>query len=166
MAEGWVTMCSLEQSILNTRDARTCRARTVGKSSRAPLTLGRDVDAFALANRVEAFIRTNSSRQVKLSDLEMLTGCTAFQIIKAFRRAVGTTPHAFMIEIRIKRAIDLLKQGVTPAQAAQDVGFVDQSHLIRHFKRRCGTTPTRYLQAERRTYGATNTLESAPVLAG
>lgn len=120
--------------------------RVATRSSRTAPALGRDIDGHALAERIQRFILANSSQRVSLTQLEALTGCTAFQIIKAFRRALGTTPHAYVIETRIRCAIALLKQGVPTAQAAQEVGFVDQSHFIRHFKRHCGSTPARYLK--------------------
>ncbi len=126
--------------------ANLLRRRAATRPSRTALALGRDIDGGALAERIQAFILSNSSQRVSLTQLEALTGCTAFQIIKAFRRALGTTPHAYVIETRIRHAIVLLRQGVPTAQAAQEVGFVDQSHFIRHFKRYCGSTPARYLK--------------------
>src|SRR5262245_28717051 len=72
-------------------------------STQKPPILGRDVNPYVLAEWVRAFIDTNLSERVKLDDLALQTGCTTFQIIKAFRRAIGATPHAFQIETRIKR---------------------------------------------------------------
>ena len=57
---------------------------------------------------------------------------------------MGLTPHAYLNHIRVLRARDLLRQGCPIAQAAVNVGFVDQSHLHRHFKRIVGVTPGQY----------------------
>jgi AraC-like DNA-binding protein len=44
----------------------------------------------------------------------------------------------------VYRARDLLRSGVPIAEAALRTGFVDQSHLNRHFKRIIGVTPGQY----------------------
>jgi AraC-like DNA-binding protein len=41
----------------------------------------------------------------------------------------------------------LLARGHAPARVAVDVGFVDQSHLTRHFRRWVGATPGAYAAA-------------------
>jgi len=54
--------------------------------------------------------------------------------------------------VRIRRAQDLLRAGLAPSVVATDVGFFDQSHLCRHFRRVLGITPRDYVVA--RTGGA------------
>lgn len=99
----------------------------------------------ALTSAAVAYIRSNYSRRVTLRDLEKETGSNTFRIIRAFRRDLGTTPHAYLIELRVARATELLLEGEPAAEIASEVGFVDQSHLTRHFKRQCGKTPGRFL---------------------
>ncbi|MEK6292928.1 MAG: helix-turn-helix domain-containing protein, partial [Paraburkholderia tropica] len=41
----------------------------------------------------------------------------------------------------------LLRRGVSPSLVAAEVGFFDQSHLCRHFKRVLGCTPVEWLNA-------------------
>ena len=96
-----------------------------------------------------AFIRSNFNRRITLRDLEEETGSNSFRIIRAFRRDLGTTPHAYLIELRVTRATELLLEGEPAAEIASEVGFVDQSHLTRHFKRQCGKTPRRFLYDHR-----------------
>ena len=48
---------------------------------------------------------------------------------------------------RIDAARPLLLAGVPPAQVATTVGFYDQAHLTRHFKRHVSTTPARYARS-------------------
>jgi AraC-like DNA-binding protein len=47
----------------------------------------------------------------------------------------------------VRRARELLERGVPPAAAAVSVGFCDQSHLSRHFRRIVGATPGLYQRA-------------------
>lgn len=70
-----------------------------------------------------------------------------FQLARAFRRAYGTTPHAYLVQIRLLRARRLLAAGEAPATVAADAGFADQSHLGRWFRRAYGLTPGAYRAA-------------------
>ena len=63
---------------------------------------------------------------------------------RAFHRAHGISPQAFLQGVRLNAARRLLKDGASPAAAAAAAGFADQSHLGRLFRRAFGTTPGRY----------------------
>lgn len=91
----------------------------------------------------------NFRSQVSLNDLAALTRRTPFQLIRAFRRELGVTPHAMLIRIRILRAKALLERGEPIAGVAVDLGFVDQTHFGRHFKRIHKETPGRFQSAMR-----------------
>lgn len=66
---------------------------------------------------------------------------------RRFTRATGMTPHAYRLAARLNDARELLGAGLTPASAAADAGFADQSHLGRHFRAAFGTTPAGYRKA-------------------
>ena len=74
-----------------------------------------------------------------------MTDCTVFQIIRAFRRELGVTPHAYLIAVRTERAASLLLRGGSIAETAAETGFADQSHLARHLKKRYGATPREFM---------------------
>lgn len=86
---------------------------------------------------------------ITLGELAALTRRTPFQLIRAFRKELGVTPHAMLIRIRIERAAELLAAGVPIAGVAADLGFVDQTHFGRHFKRIHRRTPGRFRNAIR-----------------
>ncbi len=66
---------------------------------------------------------------------------------RLFKKTTGFTPHQYVINCRIEKAKDLLKKGkLSIAEIAQEVGFVDQSHLHRCFKRKVGITPKQFSQ--------------------
>jgi AraC-like DNA-binding protein len=115
----------------------------------APHAVQASAGLQGLTTTAIAFIRSNFSRRITLRDLEEETGSNSFRIIRAFRRDLGTTPHAYLIELRVTRATELLLEGEPAAEIASEVGFVDQSHLTRHFKRQCGKTPRRFLYDHR-----------------
>jgi AraC-like DNA-binding protein len=83
-----------------------------------------------------------------LAELARLTGLSQFAVLRAFRAQTGLPPHAYLNQLRVRRARSLLDQGVPPAQVATTTGFADQAHLTRHFKRVVGVPPGAY-QRER-----------------
>ncbi|WP_246646389.1 helix-turn-helix transcriptional regulator [Nonomuraea ceibae] len=87
------------------------------------------------------------ARPPGLRELAEAVGTTPFALVRAFRRAYGLPPHAYLTQLRVRRARELLARGTPPAEAAQAAGFCDQSHLSRHFRRIVGTTPGAYQRA-------------------
>ena len=85
--------------------------------------------------------------QVSLAELAVLSGVSRFQFLRCFSREVGITPHAYLVQRRVCLARRLLAEGLTPAQAALQAGFADQSHMTRAFVRQIGITPSRYRAA-------------------
>jgi AraC family transcriptional regulator len=66
-----------------------------------------------------------------------------------FKKSTGQTPYEYVVEARVRKAKDLLTTGkLTISEAAFHVGFADQSHLTRHFKRVFGLPPKRLLQKQ------------------
>lgn len=85
--------------------------------------------------------------RVTLAELAALAGVSRFQLLRGFAREVGITPHAYLVQRRVCVARKLLANGQTPAQAAIQAGFADQSHMTRAFVRHLGITPGRYRAA-------------------
>jgi AraC-like DNA-binding protein len=84
---------------------------------------------------------------VSLAELAALSGVSRFQLLRGFTRQIGITPHAYLVQRRVCLARRLLADGQTPAQAAIQSGFADQSHMTRAFVRQLGITPSRYRAA-------------------
>jgi AraC-like DNA-binding protein len=61
-------------------------------------------------------------------------------------RELGITPHALLVRIRLWRAVARLAGGVPIASVAAAVGFTDQAHFTRRFKRAYGCTPARFVE--------------------
>lgn len=84
---------------------------------------------------------------VSLAELAALSSVSRFQLLRAFSRQIGITPHAYLIQRRVLLAQRFLADGQTPAQAAIQAGFSDQSHMTRAFVRQVGVTPGCYSRA-------------------
>ena len=68
------------------------------------------------------------------------------QLVRAFGREYGLPPHRYVTGRRVDRARALLLDGMPAAEVATTVGFHDQAHLIRHFRRTLGVTPGAYVR--------------------
>ena len=84
-----------------------------------------------------------------LDALAREAGLSRFQLLRAFARELGMTPHAYLVQRRLALARSLLDAGQPIAQAALAAGFSDQSHLTRAFRRCLGYTPAAYSGARR-----------------
>jgi AraC-like DNA-binding protein len=84
---------------------------------------------------------------LSINELAACAGLSPFHFARCFRKATGLPPHAYLTQLRVDHAKRLLGDGKSPAEAALAVGFYDQSHLIRHFKRTYGITPGQYAAA-------------------
>lgn len=110
-----------------------------------PVALGSD--AASLHHRLQpamAQLRGQLSRTPPLAELATAVHMSRYQLIRAFRRATGLTPHAWQMDQRIRQARLQLRDGEAMASVAHGLGFADQSHFQRVFKAHAATTPGHY----------------------
>ena len=96
------------------------------------------------AQRARDYLHAHLERDVGLEDLAQACGIDRFRLTRAFKAAFGIAPHAYLIQLRLAQARRLLAQGQTPADVAVALGFADQSHLGRWFRRAYRLTPADY----------------------
>ena len=94
--------------------------------------------------RVRDFLDAEFAHPIDSIDLERVAGLDRFSLARAFRRSFGTAPHRYLVARRVSAARSLIAAGAPLAEVAGACGFVDQSHLNRHFKAHFGMTPGRY----------------------
>jgi len=122
-------------------------ARVVVRHATDPVTpSARPAHAAALA-RARDYLAAHCSENVSLGRLSAATGLDPYALLRGFSRAYGLPPHSWLLQERVRRAQALLRAGGAPAEVAAEVGFSDQSHLTRCFKRILGVTPGRYRRA-------------------
>lgn len=93
------------------------------------------------------YLHAHVGEDVPLEALASLAGLGRRQTIDLFRRRTGLPPHAYHLGLKVRLVQDLLRQGCSPAFAAAEAGFADQSHMTRHFTAIVGTTPGVYARA-------------------
>lgn len=107
-------------------------------------TLAGELAAPPAIARVRDLLHEQMDGNLGLDELAELAGIDRFRLTRLFQRAFGTSPHAYLVRLRLRAARRLLAIGRTPAQVAAEVGFADQSHLGRWFRRAYRMTPAAY----------------------
>ena len=95
--------------------------------------------------RVLAFINEHISRTVTLSELAREAGLSAAYFCQRFKSSTGTSPHQYLMQLRISKAKKLLEESESPViDIAMECGFQTQQHFARIFRRLTMRTPTEY----------------------
>jgi AraC-like DNA-binding protein len=68
-------------------------------------------------------------------------GCTPRSVHRRCLMAFGYGPAVLRRVLRFRRAVALLRKGVTPAEVAARVGYADQPHLSREIRALAGASP-------------------------
>jgi AraC-like DNA-binding protein len=104
------------------------------------------------------YIEAHFMRNLSLEELSGVACLSPFHFHRLFLRNIGISPHEYLIQFRIRKARELLLEGNSIAGVALDLGFIDQSHFTRFFKRVIGVTPGRFIQLHKKQAFAAHTL--------
>jgi AraC family transcriptional regulator len=101
--------------------------------------------------RVREQLHDVTNPQPALEDLATTAGVHRAHLAKAFRAAFGCTVGEYLRSVRLQRFADRLVATEIPiARLAVELGFYDQPHLTRCFRRAFGHTPMRWRRLHRR----------------
>jgi AraC-like DNA-binding protein len=94
------------------------------------------------ARRVLDYIDGNLGSRLTISELARLVALSESHFSRAFRRALGSPPVAFIALRRIERAKHMMRSTLQPlCTIALACGFSDQPHFNRSFRRWVGMSP-------------------------
>lgn len=97
-------------------------------------------------HQVLAYIHTHLNQNLSLAELATIAQISPNYFLTQFKQSMGLTPHQFVIHQRIESAkVLLVRNNMTIADVAYELGFSHQSHFTRHFKRQVGVTPRQFL---------------------
>lgn len=130
LAHAWTDIASLE----------TFSRSELPRPSRPPRGLSRRA-----LNRARSYIAENLGERFTLDDLARQAGVSRFHFARLFRISTGDSPMAYLLKSRIERAKQMLLLEDRPVcEIAAALGFCDQSHLTRTFRRMTGLTPREF----------------------
>lgn len=103
--------------------------------------------------KVIEHIEEHVSGSIGLDDLARVANVSRFHFLRLFKLSTGITPMAYVERLRLKRSEELMRQGdMTFTEIALAVGFADQSHFARRFRRLNGLTPGQFRQEHARRF--------------
>jgi len=94
-----------------------------------------------------AFLHSAYAQPLTVKEIAQVAGLSEFYFMRTFQKMTGLSVHQYLTQIRLMRAKGLLARGIGAAQVASDIGFFDQSHLIKQFRAHFGTTPGMFAAA-------------------
>lgn len=96
-------------------------------------------------NRVFEYIEEHLAEGVGLSDLAAAAELSVYHFSRQFRQSTGMAPHQYVLQRKIERAKETLRDPrKSILEASARVGFDDQSHFTKTFRRLVGITPTEF----------------------
>lgn len=113
----------------------------LGAVAGRPAAGGGEREGRLAAQRARDFLLASVEESPRLDSVARAAGTNKFTLVRAFRRAYGVTPHAFLLQAKVERSRALLAAGARPGEVAARLGFADQPHFTRVFSAVVGVTP-------------------------
>ena len=122
-----------------------CRTLRLHSNARGSRPTARHALAPFRLRRALDFIEANLARHISVSDIAEAGGISRFHFSRAFQRATGKAPYAYLLERRIAAAKTLLlHSGLALADVRARCGFASGSQFSRVFKAEVGMTPSAF----------------------
>jgi AraC family L-rhamnose operon transcriptional activator RhaR len=103
--------------------------------------------AEAIVRTALRYLRDNLSRQIEVRDVAAQVQLSQRQLSRLFHQSTGTSIIAYLTQLRIETACQLLIDKDTPIkQVARAVGYPNTHYFTTIFGRRTGTTPAVFRQ--------------------
>ena len=93
---------------------------------------------------VKEYLSENLSENISLDTLSQKTHVSKFHLLRQFKLETGLTVHRYLVQLRICRAKEFLKSGKSISETAFELGFNDQAHFSKSFKRFTSQTPGQF----------------------
>lgn len=104
-----------------------------------------DANAVMRLAKVINHMEGNFAEPHSMAELAKIAGMTERSLQRTFHQATGNSPHSYLLQLRINRAAEQLRNTSKQiTEIAFEVGFNDSNYFSRQFKKRMGSTPLEY----------------------
>ncbi|AIQ11402.1 AraC family transcriptional regulator [Paenibacillus durus] len=137
---------SLSNAILSEKDAALCSELLLSLTdSLIQTNLSTEYKKDnALIRKAKDMVHTNLETVLKLDEICNELDLSKFQFIRLFKAHTGISPYQYFLNCKIERAKQLIEKNGDIYSAVAECGFVDLTHLNKHFKSVYGTTAFEY----------------------
>lgn len=115
--------------------------RYCGQQSTSPSLPTEDTQSI---KQVQSYLKAHTADNPTASEIANAVGLSRSHLIRYFKHTTGITPHAYLLNLKIEHAKELLHSDMPIAEIALEIGLSDQSHLNRLFKQYAACTPNEY----------------------
>jgi AraC-like DNA-binding protein len=138
---------SLSNAILSERDEALCNELLLSLTdSLIHTNLSTDYKKDnSLIRKAKDILHTNLENVLKLDEICKELNLSKFQFIRLFKAYTGISPYQYFLNCKIERAKQLIEKNGDIYSAVAECGFVDLTHLNKHFKSVYGTTAFEYM---------------------
>ena len=93
--------------------------------------------------KIKNILETYPEENLSIQALSQIHKMSQYHFIRQFCKNIGMTPHRFQVQNRLRKAKNLLENSsFSLTTIGFDVGFFDQSHFIRSFKKLYQISPS------------------------
>ncbi|MCD8076763.1 MAG: helix-turn-helix domain-containing protein [Lachnospiraceae bacterium] len=108
--------------------------------------LGGKYTENSTVNAALAYIQKYYREDIRLSNLAEEVCCTESHLSRLFRQYMDETVISYVHHVRIKKAANLLKDGMSVQEAAEEAGYQSLNNFYKYFKQFMKETPAAYLR--------------------
>jgi signal transduction histidine kinase/DNA-binding LacI/PurR family transcriptional regulator/AraC-like DNA-binding protein len=101
-------------------------------------------DVQQIVRRAMAYLHEHHAEDVSRDEVARHVGLSGDHLTRCFRQELGMTLVAYLNRYRVRKAKQLLEEGMSVTETALAVGFASPSHFSRLFKREVGVPPSAY----------------------
>ena len=108
--------------------------------------------SFSYSEYAVRYINNHFSEKIRIQDLAKRIGISRSYLVKLVKQVTGMSPQEYLIEIRMRRASDLLGRSNDPIQSiAAECGYDDALAFSKVFKSKFGVNPSEYRMQHNKT---------------
>ena len=101
-------------------------------------------DSFHKVQPILSYVQQNFQNPITLDSIAQQFYMSKYYLCHLFKDVPGFGLNEYIINLRILKARELLRQNISVQQVGEIVGFSNNSHFIRTFKSMVGVSPGQY----------------------
>ena len=105
-----------------------------------------DLDIKTLADKITVHPEMEFPIEALAADIFV----SKYYFLRKFKSSIGMSPHHFCIQNRIRKSQSLLNAEKTIGEISAEMGFYDQSHFNKAFRRIVGISPSEYIRSKKK----------------